>query len=611
MDNEKIAVSELSLLVSKTNRLQSFITDGDREPHWDGYIHVFSGSEKKATQSVGRVPVQVKSITSKRFRAKNPTFKARITDLKQYLEEGGVIYVVGVISPPITCKLFYQTLLPFDLTLLLKNVEENQQWKIISLDVLPTDPDTLENLFYSFLKNRRMQLPVISEPDTHSPIDYKTMQKPPLSDLIVGNLGINKNFIKPGTVLPLPCYLYESYEDGRKVPVAKAEFKLTGVRKLYNKPITCGDKTFYESFTEIDRESNRTLQIGTCFCYIIPEVNYGGNCYAFFESTGTLQERLHGANFMLAALQNRGFMAGDTFWELHYSHDEEVSKYKKVEDFARLMRDVDSGLKTAGFTGDLDLDNISADAWSSIEIFAKNIQSGKPIPMALSSLPAEETIEDQFISILSCGPLQLALLCRPAHKDHYYCENLFHTRPEVDIDGTQTPVFPYLLIDPQKLPYTDNLNYQELINSFDEIAHNSFSEDKVNSLLLALLMAYDKTGRQEQLQAADRISSWLLESHEKASDPVNLLNRYQTILRQRELHDDEIERIFELIENPSVQESIKIGAYILLGNASAVKVGLKRLSENERKEFESTPIYSLFTTTQHTTSDNTGLTIEK
>ena len=52
MDNEKIAVSEFSLLVSKTNRLQSIITDGERESHWDGYVHVFSGSEKKAAQSV-------------------------------------------------------------------------------------------------------------------------------------------------------------------------------------------------------------------------------------------------------------------------------------------------------------------------------------------------------------------------------------------------------------------------------------------------------------------------------------------------------------------------------------------------------------------------------
>ena len=128
-------------------------------------------------------------------------------------------------------------------------------------------------------------------------------------------------------------------------------------------------------------------------------------------------------------------------------------------------------------------------------------------------------------------------------------------------------------------------------------------------MLLALLTAYDKIGRQEQLQAANRISSWFLESPAKDFNPVHMLNRYQTIFRQRKLYDDEIEKILELIENPAVPESIKIGSYILLGNSSAVKVRLNRLSENERKEFDYSPIYSLFTKMQYAVSKSTDSTM--
>ena len=88
-----------------------------------------------------------------------------------------------------------------------------------------------------------------------------------------------------------------------------------------------------------------------------------------------------------------------------------------------------------------------------------------------------------------------------------------------------------------------------------------------------------------------------------------MLNRYQTIFRQRKLYDDEIEKILELIENPAVPESIKIGSYILLGNSSAVKVRLNRLSENERKEFDYSPIYSLFTKMQYAVSKSTDSTM--
>ena len=236
MDNEKIAVSEFSLLVSKTNRLQSFITDGDRESHWDGYVHVFSGSEKKAAQSVGRVPIQVKSIALNRFHTKKPTFKVRISDLKQYLEEGGAIYVVAVISSPITCKLFYQTLLPFDLILLLKKVVKNQQWKSIPLDVLPTDPDTLENLFYSFLKKRKIQLPVSSAPDMHPLMHCQKWEKAPSSKLLLGCFGMNKKIIRPESVIEFPWYVYEAHEDGRKVPITRAEIEIAGIQKLIHKP---------------------------------------------------------------------------------------------------------------------------------------------------------------------------------------------------------------------------------------------------------------------------------------------------------------------------------------------------------------------------------------
>ena len=185
---------------------------------------------------------------------------------------------------------------------------------------------------------------------------------------------------------------------------------------------------------------------------------------------------------MLAALQNRGFRAGDTFLGLSYEHGEEIFKKKRLEDYEKLVHNVDAGLKKAGFTGDLDLDNISDDVWSNIQQFALSIQAGKPIPLTCTSPEDDEEMTEQFITILSCGPLRFALLCSPAYKGHYYCENLFHAR-KIDIDETQTPNSPYLLLDPQRLPFIDNLNYQELINSFDEITYNR------NALLYLLLFS--------------------------------------------------------------------------------------------------------------------------
>ena len=590
MDNEKIATSELSLLISRTDRLQSFINDGDREPHWDGCVHVFSEPAKKETQSIGRVPVQVKGISKKRFHIKNPAFKVRISDLKQYLEEGGAIYVVGVISASGSCELFYQTLLPYDLKRILKNRAENQQSKSISLIRLPTNPVVLENLFCSFLQDRKVQLPFISSPDVFTLEQLQENYKFSEAEFSINYFDFNGKQPLPGLTIQYPHYLYASFDGYSKVPIARMEeLYLESEHCTIDEPVSCDGSVFYNSYEGILREQEYEIQIGKCFRYILSREDETSE--AKFVAVGTMAERIHATNFLIAATENRGFYAGRNFFALDGDIEEIMESKAQLRDFAKQLSNVQNGLSKVGFANDLDMDKISPNEWRSIRKFALDILDDKPIPLTFD--PEFEKIagKQSRTVILTIAPLKLALICRPVGGGKFECKNLFNAAPEVEMDGIRSPVLPYFLINPESLLSVDNLNCQEMIDSLDGAVYNRFSDNRAVPLLLTLLKTYDNTGEQMYLQAADKLSSWILKNNSDNSDPIHLLNRYQTILRQRPLYENEMVDILEVAESSNILEQNRIGAYLLLGNYPAAKIHLKRLSDSEQKEFMSYPIF--------------------
>ena len=108
--------------------------------------------------------------------------------------------------------------------------------------------------------------------------------------------------------------------------------------------------------------------------------------------------------------------------------------------------------------------------------------------------------------------------------------------------------------------------------------------------VLFLLSEYDRTADPERLQEADKLSEWLYENNQNNPNHVYLLNRYQTLLRQRSLHEEEIEKLIEISESAKSEEIDKVGAYLLLGNQTSAKFHMKRLTGESRNQLLELPI---------------------
>lgn len=97
MDIEKLATSAITNCIAGTDYLSPWISEGDREPSWDGFIYAYSNRNKKKKNLTGRAAVQVKGKLVKNVKKKSIRYPVSIVDLENYRNDGGTIFfVVGI-----------------------------------------------------------------------------------------------------------------------------------------------------------------------------------------------------------------------------------------------------------------------------------------------------------------------------------------------------------------------------------------------------------------------------------------------------------------------------------------------------------------------------------
>lgn len=97
-------------------------------------------------------------------------------------------------------------------------------------------------------------------------------------------------------------------------------------------------------------------------------------------------------------------------------------------------------------------------------------------------------------------------------------------------------------------------------------------------------------------------SIWIKDSDPYTEHPIAILNYLQSVKRSRTLTSTEQAEILSLIEAAQDNESIYVGAYLLLDNPVAAKIHFDKLPEESQKFFESCPIYHFMPNGQPTIS---------
>lgn len=130
---EEISVNKIENLCANFPKLESHIEKNDRTSSVDGKIIVRKQATEKKEDILDYITVQVKGTQVQELSASQISFDADVADLKNFdLCDGIIFFVVEIVSND-KYKIFYNSLLPYDITDILNKTKERQKQKRIKL----------------------------------------------------------------------------------------------------------------------------------------------------------------------------------------------------------------------------------------------------------------------------------------------------------------------------------------------------------------------------------------------------------------------------------------------------------------------------------------------
>lgn len=316
-----------------------------------------------------------------------------------------------------------------------------------------------------------------------------------------------------------------------------------------------------------------------------------------FTLSGTLSERIKDAEFMVAALSAHHYEINGG--KIAFS-EADCANLPTLQKKLSFLLDVKKTLEAVHATADLDCSSLSVTDNTNLSILRAALIDKEPIKMCSSH---------SLLRSCHIANLELLLWVVPTEENSEY-HNIydFNYVPliyrEFDKNDKEYPSTHFVMLNKDAMLKYCNIDYNALL---DAVQHVPFSEDyshSLNTLLLEMLKAYDesKNSRIELLSTATALALWIKDSDPYTEHPIAILNYLQSVKRSRTLTSTEQAEILSLIEATQDNESIYVGAYLLLDNPVAAKIHFDKLPEESQKFFESCPIYHFMPNGQPTVS---------
>lgn len=566
---ERLAVTEIIKMISRSDYLEPFIDLNDKTPSWDG--NIFMNTDKN-TKRNRKIPVQVKGRTIPKLKGTKVSVSVNVNDLKNYYEDGGAIYFVVHFEKNNTdnYKIYYNSLLPFDINEYLKRIKTNS--KSISIKFSQLDcknSDMIEDICKAFLVNKKLQSNIYT--DKKELTDFKEIIMP-----IPNNMSNLEHYY-----LNNDAYIYgvERHKNQimASVPLSKVEIEnITG--EIPNK-IKIGDITYYNSYKIVRNKEQDIIKIGKGIFLNLDDEKIN------VEAKGNLKDRLKDIKFIIEAIKVKKISISDIEIEdINFKNDfaDGVKEYldnliniKRVLDYFNIEEEC------------LDMDSFDKKDYKNIDLLIDVILYNNKIKM---------DIKPGMVR-LDIGNLRLLLFAYLDKNGSLVMKNLFNKeinkkykiffRNELNEEYDSSM---YILLKANDFLECSNISYNILEKSVKSIELSDEYFGQVILLILELIKAYDiNTEMKKCLDIAERLLIWLKNRNNNILVELNLFQIYK---RKRELTDEEIEVLIELKNKEEECRNI-CGIHILLGNKSEFNYWFKKLSIEEQGAFKEYPIYKL------------------
>ena len=580
---EESATSALKTSLLKCGFIDSYIDTNDKTPSWDGTVFVYTDLRQKKEDLLGRVPIQVKG-TGNRIISDQASYSCEMADLKNYYNDGGCIFFLVSVDPSDGWnKIYYVSLLTYDLADILKKAG-NQKSYTIHLKTFPSDnANEIANLFMSFVDNMRKQMSFIGK-------DILSLEELQEKGLLIDQLsfstsgvGVERSDLEKH-ISTHDFYLY-AHIKGLDVDIPVDKITNAVVSRKVNGAVAIKNTEYYPSYNVIFDKGIPFLQIGKGIKIVLPSIGETGNME--YRPTGTLSDFIHDASCYIAIIENKEITLNGIRIPFNNLNDINLEEYHHSLSY---FKDVKKMLDILGVTEELDCAQIREIDEKNIRNFVKATLYGKKVGFFGVDAPV---IHGPF----TIANLVIQIWATKQKNGMYSLGSFFEDHPiamfaadDTELKNPMTAT-QYLLLKENDFVHTSNMDYDKIIEGIIKSHNAKLVIDHTILLLLRMLKGYDMQENKDErlLELAEKTCQWIVATDSSADADNMLLNRMQIVKRKRELNIDEIIMLAELIKKDK-HASIRCGAYLLLGNNSKAQSCFNELESWMQKEFLTYPI---------------------
>ncbi len=579
MDAEIMATSAVEKAIAATDILKPFINKNDKEPSRDGCIYIYENS-KKSKDNLRCVNVQVKGRTVKIIPKGNPTFPVDVRDLRNWLNQGGIILFVVYLNPGGE-KIFYSALLPM---LIRKYFDSHEGKNKISVQLIPfpEDNDKIVEVIQNFHINSMHQTS-FANTKLQSILDFaKSGRLEGICIPVVARRGqVNvENFIDQ--LISKNNYMYAKLEGEDTLrPLIDSPYDMS-FQMESNEAVFVGNQKFYDSWREKRNSNGYEILIGKST--IINFSNGNKDFSAHFRLKGNLSEQINDMKFFLALLEQRDLKFGKSeakFKEIYF--DKEKLK-NAISDYESIKKMLD----TLGASKELDIDSLKSKDLDSLRNFTTAVVFGTEIDFTDES-------KDFIWGHVVFGNIKLLICADRTSPNGYKVQSFFDKPPQVfyeekDVEHQQPHNLSCaLFLKKEDLKNVANINHKALIAALPD---NDRTEAVINQVLLfmlELIKTYDEqdTKDYEILKTASAYCDWLME--DSSEEDIMIINKLQIIRRMRELNENE-KAVLKELRSKDKAANIRCAANLLLGRMESAQDCFEEMKDEQKKEFLSFPI---------------------
>jgi RNA polymerase subunit RPABC4/transcription elongation factor Spt4 len=573
--------------LTRNERIVPYITENDKTPSWDGYIFVYKSESKDKSNIEGKFDVQIKGEYKEDLSSNTISKSFERSDLQNYLKSKGAIVFVVYMKNYEECKIYYNALLPFDLTKIIDGMG-SQKTTIIKFREFPKDNAVeIINIFLNFIKHQNLQ---------GGTVDRKILSLVDIGKIGMENyglqfgytgIGFNKYIDIINYSLKHPTYVYLKTKNlDVSIPVDKI-LPESIISEIPCKIMIDGE-VIYESYKVSYKIGSQITYIGNSFEFNLTEGKFNYNL------KGTLSERIKDVKFFIALfIEGRIEAGGELIPKLlieGFKEKEELKEKLVIENnLLNALMEIKKALDTLEIIQDLEMDNLPEKDLLNLHSLIRAVLFNEPVPLSLNM--------DLGIGDLVISNLTIKIFFRKVDEGKFEIVNFFgghNYNCKLNYQGKEFESSIFIKLTDMDFLTISNINLSKIYESIINTPISEVHDGEVILLMLEILKAYDKQVKKEVnlLKLAQDISEWLCENSTIDSS-ILLLNKYQIIKRIRELNSNELIEISN-IKNSSSNEDIVIGACILLESFVEAQLYYEKLPEERKNLFYSFPIMKLW-----------------